>query len=192
MQQALTTECLVVVASGNPVKLAAAREGVSRMFPGLAVTIRPVSVPSGVADQPFSDEETLLGATNRVANAVAACPAASFWIGIEGGVQWHAGELSAFAWVVVRAAAGLGKARSGTFFLPPAVAELVAQGLELGEADDRVFQQSNSKQAAGAIGLLTSNVVDRRQLYEQAVVLALVRFRNEALYGGQAPPLLAH
>ena len=39
------------------------------------------------------------------------------------------------------------------------------------------------KQAAGAIGLLTGNVVDRRQLYEQAAVLALVRFKNEALYG---------
>lgn len=62
------------------------------------------------------------------------------------------------------------------------MAELVAQGLELGEADDRVFQQSNTKQAAGAVGLLTDNVLNRQQLYEQAVVLALVRFKNEELY----------
>ncbi len=184
MQHLSRNECLVVVASGNPVKVAAARAGVRRMFPDWAVTVRSVSVPSGVADQPLTDEETLTGATTRAGHAATACPAARFWIGIEGGVQWHAGELSAFAWVVVRSATGQGKARSGTFFLPGAVAELVAQGLELGEADDRVFQQANSKQAAGAVGLLTGNVVDRQQLYEQAVVLALVRFKNEALYGG--------
>lgn len=175
-------EWLIVVASANPVKVAAAGEGVRRLFPGQAVRVQPVSVPSGVADQPLSDEETLVGATNRVRHAVDAYPQATFWIGIEGGVQWHGAELSAFAWVVVRAATGLGKARSGTFFLPRAVAELVAQGLELGEADDRVFQQSNSKQAAGAIGLLTGNALNRQQLYAQAVLLALVRFKNEALY----------
>jgi inosine/xanthosine triphosphatase len=119
---------------------------------------------------------------NRVNNAFAASPDADFWIGIEGGVQESNGELGAFAWVVVRSAVGLGKARSGTFFLPKVVSDLVAQGMELGAADNLVFKQSNSKQAAGAIGLLTNNVVDRRQLYEQAVVLALVRFKNEALY----------
>ena len=176
-------ELLIVVASTNPVKVAAASEGFRRLFPNLAFTVRSISVPSGVADQPLTDAATLVGATNRVTNAMAACPEASFWLGIEGGVQWQGGELSAFAWVVVRSAAGLGKARSGTFFLPPAVAELIAQGLELGEADDQVFGQTNSKQAAGAIGLLTGSVVDRQQLYEQAVVLALVRFKNEALYG---------
>ena len=175
-------EWIIAIASTNPVKVAATREGFQRMFPGQLVTLQPLSVPSGVADQPLSDEETLLGATNRVRNAVAACPAAQFWVGIEGGVQWQGGELSAFAWVVVRAAAGQGRARSGTFLLPPAVAKLVAQGLELGEADDQVFGQTNSKQAAGAIGLLTDNAVDRRQLYAQAVILALVRFKNEVLY----------
>lgn len=177
-----TTECIIAVASANPVKVAAAAEGFRRMFPGLAITVRSVSVPSDVADQPLSDEETLLGASNRARHTQAAYPEASFWLGIEGGVQWQADELSAFAWVV-RSAAGLGKARSGTFFLPRVVAELVAQGLELGEADDRVFQQANSKQAAGAIGRLTANVFNRQQLYEQAVVLALVRFKNEVLYG---------
>ena len=181
-------EHIVAVASTNPVKVAAAAEGLRRMFPHLAFVVRPVGVLSGVADQPLTDEETLLGATNRVANAVSACPEASFWLGIEGGVQWQAGELSAFAWVVVRGPGGLGRARSGTFFLPSAVAALVAQGLELGAADDQVFGQTNSKQAAGAIGLLTGNVVDRRQLYEQAVVLALVRFKNEALYAEAAGP----
>ncbi len=177
-----SNERIIVVSSGNPVKIEAALNGFQKMFPHQNFKTVPVAVPSDVPDQPRSDEETLTGAVNRVNNAFATRPQAHFWIGIEGGVQENNGELGAFAWVVVRSAAGLGKARSGTFYLPKIVGDLVAQGMELGAADDLVFKKSNSKQAGGAIGLLTDNAVDRKQLYEQAVVLALVRFKNEALY----------
>lgn len=142
----------------------------------------PVSVPSGVADQPMSDADTLRGAQNRVHHACLARPDADYWIGIEGGVETMDDDLAAFAWIVVRSRTRTGKARSGTFLLPPAVTALVKQGIELGEADDRVFGHTNSKQQGGAIGLLTDNVVDRKQLYEQAVLLALVSFKNEVLY----------
>lgn len=176
------SDVILVVSSRNPVKIEAALSGFQKMFTESTFQVVPVSVPSDVPDQPMSDQETLTGALNRVNNAFNANAEAEYWIGIEGGVEMHDGELTAFAWVVVRSATGVGKARSGTFFLPHAVAELVAQGMELGEADDIVFNKSNSKQQSGAIGLLTDNVVDRMQLYEQAVVLALVRFKNEALY----------
>ena len=69
-----------------------------------------------------------------------------------------------------------------SFYLPPQVAELVRQGVELGEADDIVFGQSNSKQASGAVGLLTGDVIDRAGLYEGAVILALIPFKNRQLY----------
>ena len=91
----------------------------------------------------------------------------------------------AFAWIVIRSHQQLGKARTGTFGLPPTVADLVRQGKELGEADDQVFGQTNSKQNDGAVGLLTDNVIDRMQLYEHAVILALIPFKNEALYPSQ-------
>lgn len=152
------------------------------MFPHLDLEEIPVEVPSGVADQPRSDEETLTGTKNRVSNTSAAHPQADYWVGIEGGVEFLDEGLAAFAWVVIRAKGMEGKARSGAFFLPPAVQELIEKGVELGTADDIVFGHTNSKQAGGAIGLLTDNVVDRQQLYEQAVLLALVAFRNEKLY----------
>ena len=76
----------------------------------------------------------------------------------------------------------MGKGRTGAFFLPESVANLVRHGKELGEADDIVFGRSNSKQANGAIGILTGDVVDRTQLYEQAVILALIPFKNPQLY----------
>ena len=172
----------LVIASTNPVKVQAAVNGFQRLFPDIELNVITASVPSEVAQQPLSDEETLRGALNRSGNAQAAHPTADYWIGIEGGVQAIGDGLMAFAWIVIRSRQMLGKARTGAFFLPPMVAELIRQGKELGEADDIVFQRSNSKQENGAVGLLTDNVIDRVQLYEQAMILALIPFKNEALY----------
>ncbi|MBN2550800.1 MAG: inosine/xanthosine triphosphatase [Anaerolineales bacterium] len=174
--------CLVVVASQNPVKLQAVQKGFERMFPTQRFELHGVSAPSGVSDQPASDSETLRGAMNRARAVSQAQPQADYWVGVEGGIEEQDGEMAAFAWIVVLSRQGMGKGRTGTFFLPPRVAGLIRQGMELGEADDIVFGRSNSKQENGAIGLLTGNAVDRAQLYEQAVVLALTPFKNPALY----------
>jgi inosine/xanthosine triphosphatase len=175
----------VIVASENPVKLQAVRNGFARMFPGEEFDFQGANALSGVSDQPASDEETLQGAHNRARNAASSYPEADYWVGVEGGIQASGEEMAAFAWIVVLSAGRCGKGRTGTFFLPPAVAGLVRQGVELGEADDRVFGRSNSKQASGAVGLLTGEVIDRTQLYEGAVILALIPFKNPALYPGR-------
>jgi len=177
----------VVIASQNPVKLQAVREGFQRMFPQVQFEYRSVSTPSGVSDQPFSDEETQQGAYNRAIGAARLEPQADFWVGIEGGVEDDGREITAYAWIFVLTPGMTGKSRTGTFFLPHQVASLIRQGKELGEADDIVFGRSNSKQENGAIGLLTGDVIDRQQLYEHAVILALVPFKNPALYEAQAP-----
>ncbi|MEE8522351.1 MAG: inosine/xanthosine triphosphatase [Thermoanaerobaculia bacterium] len=174
----------IVLASRNPVKARAARGGFEKVFPETSFRLQPVSVPSGVDHQPRSDEETLAGAANRADHAERAFPAADYWVGIEGGISDRYGEMIAFAWVVVRSPEGQGKSRSGSFQLPEAVARLVRQGHELGEADDLVFERSNSKQSDGAVGILTGSVIDRTALYEHAVVLALIPFKNAELYSG--------
>ncbi|HVK96320.1 MAG TPA: inosine/xanthosine triphosphatase [Flavisolibacter sp.] len=172
----------VVVASKNPVKIHAALSGLKQMLPENEYIIESVSVPSNVSDQPFSDEETATGALNRALNAENKLPFADFWIGIEGGISKIGDELTAFAWVVIKSKDTVGKARSGTFFLPKAVSDLVHQGMELGDADDLVFGSTNAKQESGAIGLLTGNVIDRKQLYEKAVIMALIPFKNKQLF----------
>ncbi len=172
----------IAVASQNPVKIEAALNGFRRMFPGETFEAAPVVVPSGVGSQPLSSDETLRGALNRARNAARELPAADFWVGIEGGVDSHGEALTAFAWVVVLDQNRAGKGCTGTFFLPPQVASLVREGNELGEADDIVFNRSNSKQDNGAVGILTGNVIDRAAFYEQAVILALIPFKNETLY----------
>jgi len=173
----------LVVASKNPVKIAAVRDGFRKMFPEETFLLDGVSVTSGVRDQPMSDAETMEGAWNRAHRAADAAPDADFWIGIEGGVEDNAEELESFAWVMIKSCEGkIGKGRSSAFFLPQKVAELVRQGKELGEADDIVFARTNSKQENGAVGLLTHNAIDRTHYYTDAVILALIPFVNAALY----------
>lgn len=173
----------VVVASGNPAKIQAAELGFARMFPDKAFSFEGVSVESGVADQPMTDDETFAGALNRAMSSREEQPEADFWIGLEGGLQEEGDDFFAFAWIVILGPEGLqGKSRTGTFAIPPAVTELVRSGKELGEADDIVFEQTNSKQSSGAIGILTHGVLDRAHYYAEAVLMALIPFKNPALY----------
>jgi inosine/xanthosine triphosphatase len=173
----------IIVASTNPVKINSTEIGFSKMFPGENFLISGVPAASEVPDQPMSDEETVKGATNRTNNVSRLEPDADYWVGIEGGLQLIDDELSAFAWVVVKSRDGkIGKGKTGSFFLPPKVAELIRQGKELGEADDVVFGTNNSKQANGAVGILTDDVLTRTTFYEPAVILALIPFKNPELY----------
>jgi len=68
------------------------------------------------------------------------------------------------------------------FLLPKKVAALVREGIELGTADDIVFDRKDSKRENGAVGILTGDVMDRAGFYAQAVILALIPFKNLDLY----------
>jgi len=173
----------VIVASTNPVKVEAAKIGFDKMFPDERFNVKGVSVPSDVSEQPMSSNETLMGATNRAHNVSKLVTEADYWIGVEGGVEDVNEELEVFAWVVVKARNGkIGRGKTGSFFLPRKIAALVRTGMELGEADDIVFGRTNSKQANGAIGLLTDDALTRTTYYEPAVIMALIPFKNEILY----------
>lgn len=176
----MNTKIQVIVASKNPVKLKATSKGFSSFFEGFE--IKGVEEDSGVSDQPMSDEETLLGARNRVALAKLNYPQADFWVGIEGGVERDSVGLIAFAWIVISDGKLVGESRTSTFRLPPEVSRLIAEGYELGHANDIIFTQQNSKQKTGAVGLLTNNRIDRTKLYVQEAQLALIPFLNREMY----------
>ncbi|KAL6871283.1 NTPase [Trichoderma novae-zelandiae] len=186
----------VVVASRNPVKISAAREAFRGMFPSADFSFTGLNVPSGVADQPMTDAETLQGARNRAQNARDAEPQADYWVGIEGGVDDSGDSMETFAWVVVLGRAKtagselaseapgvrrMGRARTAAFFQPEEVARLVRGGMELGPADDEVFGSENSKLHSGSIGLLTGDLINRSAYYVPAVIGALIPFRNSTL-----------
>lgn len=177
----------IIVASRNPVKLEAVRQGFESM--GFAYPdITGINVSSGVSDQPITDDETLVGAKNRAENLRKEFPDADFRIGIEGGIQAHDNHYEAFAWIYISwnkvqdSAEGFGQSRTSSFQLPPAVKQLMQEGHELGTANDLIFGQSNSKQKGGAVGILTNNTITRTQLYRQAVQLALIPYQNRNIY----------
>lgn len=197
----------IVVGSRNAVKVRAVREGFAKIF-GQAVelNVEGVDAKSHVSDQPMTDEETLLGARNRAGNTHLQRPDADFWVGVEGGIEpvpkneeqaivpsFSSATHAAFAWIVILsrpnsddATKGTsllrGEARSCSFLLPTKVCELIATGMELGAADDLVFGTQNSKQASGAVGLLTNDAIDRCALYTSPTSLALIPHLNPALY----------
>ena len=187
---------------------------------------------TGVADQPFGDEETRLGAMHRAQNAYDAACANSesdddrpdFAVGLEGGLeklqhsQFDATtkdggggaaseELWCMAWMAIlgsKSSACLaakadgdnfasdankgtdqcwGYAKTGAFLLPPRLCDLVLnQGMELGHADDKVFQRVNSKHGEGTVGRLTDGEIDRTEYYVHALKLALIPWIRPELY----------
>lgn len=170
----------VVVTSHNPVKIEAVQNAFQCQFPGQELELIPISVQSGVPDQPMSDRETRQGARNRVSQARHQIADADYWVGLEGGLDVFDGLLMAFAWMVVTNREDqISETRSVTLPLPPGIQELVRSGMELGEANDRVFSTLNSKQGGGAFGLLTDGLMTRESIYTQTLTLALIPFVHE-------------
>jgi inosine/xanthosine triphosphatase len=175
----------LVVASRNPVKVEAARLGFADLFgEGALADVQGIEAPSGVPDQPMGEAETLAGALNRARYARQAQPEADYWVGIEGGVARGEMGLEVFAWIAVLGQGRESRARTASFFLPPAIAAHIDAGMELGEADDLVFGKRDSKRQGGSVGLLTQGAITRTAYYRMAVSLAFIPFLNPGLYNG--------
>ena len=172
----------VIVGSKNPVKVGCTREAFSQAFGNVGL-VEGVDALSNIPAQPRSEEETLLGAKNRATHAKSLVPEADYWVGIEGGVDEDPQGMYAFAWIYVLHRSGKSsQSKTGTFYLPPRVVAMIQDGMELGHADDLVFQAQNSKQQGGSVGLLTHGLITREGYYQQAMVLAMIPFLNESLY----------
>ena len=144
---------------------------IAPLAPG--ATFTGVSVPSGVPDQPFGDDDTIRGARNR---AIAAREAldADLGVGLEGGCVEGPDGLRTCAWAVIVDRAGRQHTGGSLAMpLPPEVAAMVRAGKELGPAMDALVAQHNTKHGAGAVGILTRGLVDRQRAYEILVTYAL-------------------
>ncbi len=171
----------VLVGSKNPTKIKAVIEAFKRVFKKNNVVVSGVSVSSGVPDQPMGSNETKTGAVNRLKKLKA--HRADFYVGIEGGCGYVDKTLYAFAWVVVENKKGRqGQGKTSMFQLPKKIKDLIEGGVELGVADDIVFNRKSSKKKDGAIGILTGGLIDRTKYYEEAVILSLIPFLNKKLF----------
>ncbi|CAK0793255.1 unnamed protein product, partial [Prorocentrum cordatum] len=184
----------VVVASCSRPKVEAAAAAFGRLlWPHQALQLEAVEAPSGVSAQPRGRQETRLGALNRLkaARSTAAGAAADFCIAFEGGVEADdTGRLVCFAVVCAqyRDDAYVSEVHSASHSLPPGLQAMMEQeGLELGVATDRFFEEriaaGYGKNTGGTIGALTHGIIDRVEFYTQPGMLALVPFMNAAAYG---------
>jgi inosine/xanthosine triphosphatase len=170
----LATVAHVVVGSTNPVKIAAVRAVLERA--GSTARVDGVAVASGVSEQPFGDEATIRGATQRARAALEAA-GADLAVGLEGGVVEEGWGMRTCAWASVVGRDGrVGIGGSLAMMLPDRVAALVRAGVELGHAMDQVTGAHDTKRGVGAVGVLTAGLVDRQRAYEALVAYALAPF----------------
>ncbi|MBA3724250.1 MAG: DUF84 family protein [Candidatus Levybacteria bacterium] len=172
----------VAVGSQNLTKVNAVKKAFEKVFPNTLWEVIGVDVPSGVANQPMTDRESIRGATNRAKRSLKKCNA-DFGVGIEGGMQKVGKEWFTSGWVVIINKEGIiGTGSSIRMTIPPKLLTLILDGVELGHANDLVFKQTNSKHGDGHFGLMTNNVITRTSAYQDAVFTALSRFLHPEVF----------
>lgn len=191
----------VVVGSTRSPKVNAVVEALAQVrtvFPDVPhFEVHAVEVPSGVAGTPLSREEMMKGAQQR-AEALVALGRASheswkYFIGLEGGLEVvHVPQgrlvfLENWAYVTDGTAKG-SFGQSGAVLLPDALAKsVVDDGIELSDAIDAFANGKGIRDAQGAWGVLTSNLVSRQEAFRVAVINAFSPFFNQVLYDSNAP-----
>jgi inosine/xanthosine triphosphatase len=170
----------IAVGSTNPVKIAAVQVVTARAFP--TATVISLSVDSGVSEQPWGDTETRQGALNRAQAALAATDA-DLGVGLEGGLVETELGLMTCAWCTIVDSDGqIGVGGGVHILVPSSVAHALRAGSELGPAMDQLSGQQNTKQAQGAVGILTDGLSNRQLAYEQLVAMALAPFVRAEYY----------
>jgi non-canonical (house-cleaning) NTP pyrophosphatase len=75
--------------------------------------------------------------------------------------------------------------KTGSFMLPQPISKLVKEGMELGDADDKISGRVKSKHGSGTVGYLTEGMIDRSAYYEHALILALVPWIRPDMYNSK-------
>lgn len=168
------------IGTTNKAKLEAVKLATQEQWPDAVII--GYDVGSGVASQPMSDEETLQGAQNRAAQAMAQGraeypeldSAEYLAVGLEGGVTTFRGELWSTVWVAVLDAQGKSFAANGARMkLAPQIAQPILNGEEMGPVMERLIAVENIRQKQGMIGVVTKGFVTRAQEYGNIAKLAL-------------------
>ena len=186
---------LVVVGSTRKPKVGAVRDAVasfgSLLAPDKQIEVIGVEVESGVSHTPTSREELMQGARQR-AEAVAKIAAQNgeggeFFVGVEGGLDviHENGRRRVFleSWAYVSDGTRGFFGRSGSIEVAEAVVEeVVDRGTELSIAIDRFAGEAGVRDAQGAWGVLSGNLVTRQDSFRVAVITAFAPFYNAKMY----------
>ena len=189
----------VAVGSTRRPKLNAVWEALSIFGPALdsdaQFEVVGVEVPSGVSHTPASRVELMRGARQRADSlAKLALERKEPWlyfVGLEGGLDvFEEGAnrrvfLESWAYVSDGVRGHFG--RSGGIEIPALLAGEVLEGdVELSAAIDRFSGAAGIRDAQGAWGVLSSNLITRQDAFRVAVVSAFAPFYNSKMYLGAA------
>lgn len=170
----------ICLGSQSPPKLAGVK-GAFSSYPFFKdATYEGVSVPSGVADQPMSEEETVQGAQNRAKGAFSSQCFLS--VGIESGMKKSDAVES--GWLDQSIAVLYDGKRffvgwSPSIALPTSVVKpVLEEGVELSEAFRIAgfVADNNIGKRNGFVGLLTHDVLTRETYTQCAVVMAIAHY----------------
>jgi len=186
----------VAVGSTRRPKLNAVWEALTVFGPSLdpdaQFEVVGVEVESGVAHTPLSRAELMAGARRRTEVLVRMARERNapwkYFVGLEGGFDLvrEDGERLVFLqnWAYVTDGAGRGAyGQSGSILIPaPLAARVLDQGVELAEAIDAYAGAQGIRDAQGAWGVLTKNLVTRQDAFRTAVINAFAPFFNAEFY----------
>lgn len=190
------SKIIVAVGTTRRPKLNAVWEALTIFGPSLdpnsAFELISEEVSSGVRHTPLCRSEIMTGAKNRAQTLEARARAGSlpwrFFVGLEGGldVVSRDGQRLVFLenWAYVSDGTGYGAyGQSGSVLLPDTLAKQVVDGgVELGVAIDEFANGHGIRDAQGAWGVLTKNLITRQDAFRVAITNAFAPFFNSALY----------
>ena len=168
-------EVKVVVGSKNRVKIEAVKEAFEKVFKN--VKVKSVKVDSGVGAQPFTQEKTILGAVNRAKKAYSLVKA-DYGVGIEGGIFITSFGAFVNGWVAITNGTNIGLGSTISVLLPKSILKLFEEKKisELEEGIEIISGLKTPGESIGAIGVLTSRLLDRKKAFVDAIYAALAPF----------------
>jgi inosine/xanthosine triphosphatase len=187
---------IIAVGSARLVKMnavsAALRSFGSFLNASSEFEIEGIDVPSGVRHTPLTREDTMTGARQRAEALLNVAREKNapweYFVGLEGGLDVvRDGSarlvfLENWAYVADRSRLGF-FGQSGAVPLPDTlVRSVVDQGVELSEAIDAFAGSHGIRDAQGAWGILTHNLITRQDAFQAAVINAFAPFFNSEIY----------
>jgi inosine/xanthosine triphosphatase len=166
---------------------------------GAEFDVAGFDVESGVGHTPLSREELMRGARQRAQALVHLAKEKNeswqYFVGLEGGLdvvpergfdvvaEESAPRVFLESWAYVTDGVAGHYGRSGGVEVPPPLAhEVLDKGVELSIAIDRFAGAVGIRDAQGAWGVLSANLITRQEAFRVAVVAAFAPFYNRKMY----------
>src|SRR5262249_47847624 len=183
----------ILVGSTRPAKVEAARAAIRAIgtVDERFLTVRIIAIDAGDVGpaMPMTERQTIDGARRRAMSIIERAAhdtnaATRLAIGVEGGLDRVAGDGDRYtltSWAAATDGTNIAYGCGGSILVPDHVIRAVLAGRELGDVIDDLVGAS-VRGTRGAWGVLTRDLVGRRDSFTTAIIAALAPFYNPTLY----------